>query len=371
VAAPENPNARPRCPKCGSPTVIPVGAAKAAPRRHALLAVVAVLLVTAAAAALVIAGYTGGLTSNGDTAVGPAERAPSEDASTSVASPTPTNVAAVPPDPAAGASAKKTVPPKPTPKPTAGVDSPPEEKTQEATKTARTTPDGPEPWKETVEKGDALRDTRQLPEAASAYREALELLDEELAALAQRREDLRRERHLVATKLDTVEQEAYPDGYYTSIRHLPPRLQIHRLGAWLFKAYGMALHEDIQVEDGVVVAIDLSRAGKRVRDLVPLRGIPLRNLNINGTRVVDLSPLEGMPLRKLLCSGTAVRELTPLRGMPLEELDLRETKVTDLSPIAEASLTLFYPPPREALADESKAIAAQLERQGCLVVWRK
>ena len=100
-------------------------------------------------------------------------------------------------------------------------------------------------------------------------------------------------------------------------------------------------------------ALDLSESG--LRDLSPLRGLPVTSLDLHKTQVSDLSPLKGLPLRTLvLCksqvsdlspltglalttlkmSETGVRDLTPLRGMPLKTLWIQGAQVTDLSPLS-------------------------------------
>jgi hypothetical protein len=66
---------------------------------------------------------------------------------------------------------------------------------------------------------------------------------------------------------------------------------------------------------------------KDVIDLSPLRGMPLRSLDISETPVVDLSPLAGMPLEYLFISNTAVRSVAPLVGTPLIQLSIDGGKV--------------------------------------------
>jgi Leucine-rich repeat (LRR) protein len=73
--------------------------------------------------------------------------------------------------------------------------------------------------------------------------------------------------------------------------------------------------------------------GSQVRDLTPLKEMPLTELIIPGTQVQDLSPLKGMPLTSLGISGTQVRDLSPLAGMKLIYLECEGTSVSDLSPL--------------------------------------
>ena len=70
-----------------------------------------------------------------------------------------------------------------------------------------------------------------------------------------------------------------------------------------------------------------------VRDLSPLKGMPLSALTCGGTQAEDLTPLAGMKLTLLSCNDTAVSSLSPLEGMPLTVLWCNRTKVTDLSPL--------------------------------------
>ncbi|NLF17258.1 MAG: hypothetical protein GX595_08370, partial [Lentisphaerae bacterium] len=74
--------------------------------------------------------------------------------------------------------------------------------------------------------------------------------------------------------------------------------------------------------------------GRQIRDLSPLRGLPLSRLHLSVTPLRDLSPLAGMPLVELRLGGCKeVEDITPLRGAPLAILDLAGTAVTDLSPL--------------------------------------
>jgi hypothetical protein len=54
-----------------------------------------------------------------------------------------------------------------------------------------------------------------------------------------------------------------------------------------------------------------------------LRNTPLEQLQLANCRnVKDVAPLLGLPLRELDLSRTAVTDLTPLAGLPLRELNL-------------------------------------------------
>lgn len=60
----------------------------------------------------------------------------------------------------------------------------------------------------------------------------------------------------------------------------------------------------------------------------------------NCTQVLDLVPLKGIPLRELRIMHSQVRDLTPLRGMPLTLLYLYDCpRITDLTPLLGMKLT--------------------------------
>ncbi len=71
----------------------------------------------------------------------------------------------------------------------------------------------------------------------------------------------------------------------------------------------------------------------RLRDLLPLRGMPLSTVRVRDCRVNELRCLQGMPLTSLDVSNTEVRDLSPLRGMMLKALTCADTKVLDLAPL--------------------------------------
>jgi serine/threonine protein kinase len=74
---------------------------------------------------------------------------------------------------------------------------------------------------------------------------------------------------------------------------------------------------------------------KELRDLAPLRGMPLTYLNLAfSPQVQDLTPLKGMPLTSLdLFGSDLVSDLTPLRGMQLTFFSTTSNRVTDLTPL--------------------------------------
>ncbi len=93
------------------------------------------------------------------------------------------------------------------------------------------------------------------------------------------------------------------------------------------------------VEGNDVVEANLFRSG--LRSVEPLRGLPLRVLDLGFTYVSDLSPLTGMPLESLVLENTSVADLSPLKGMPLKNLKIQNTKVTDFGFLNGMQLTHF------------------------------
>jgi serine/threonine protein kinase len=82
-----------------------------------------------------------------------------------------------------------------------------------------------------------------------------------------------------------------------------------RISAWLGpSAAFIALNPDRE----------LSVTLPPVRDLNPLRGLPIERLGIDRTTATDLSPLQGMPLVALTAINSKITDLEPLKGMPLK-----------------------------------------------------
>jgi len=69
-------------------------------------------------------------------------------------------------------------------------------------------------------------------------------------------------------------------------------------------------------EAGLVV--DISECG--VKDLGPLRGLPVTELRCKANGIASLEPLRDMPLRVLDCGNNPIRNLEPLTGMKLSKL---------------------------------------------------
>jgi serine/threonine protein kinase/Leucine-rich repeat (LRR) protein len=81
----------------------------------------------------------------------------------------------------------------------------------------------------------------------------------------------------------------------------------------------------------------------RMDDISALANMPLSFLDLREAPVSDISVLEGMPLDTALLRDTKISDIQPLKGAPLrDELDISGTKVTDLSPIAGAPLKSLH-----------------------------
>ena len=107
--------------------------------------------------------------------------------------------------------------------------------------------------------------------------------------------------------------------------------------------------------------LDLS--GTSVTDLSPLRDLKLISLSCVGMKGVDLRSLKTLQELKILSlKSSPVKDLAPLEGMELWQLNLRGTGVSDLAPVARMKL-------RELLCDfdakrdtDALKLAADLER---------
>jgi len=76
-----------------------------------------------------------------------------------------------------------------------------------------------------------------------------------------------------------------------------------------------------------------------VADITALAGMPLTALNLFSTQVRDISVLKGMPLSRLSSGNTPIEDISALAGMPLDELMIGRTQVRDLSALEGLRLT--------------------------------
>ena len=120
------------------------------------------------------------------------------------------------------------------------------------------------------------------------------------------------------------------------IRDLSPVRVFSRLASLgiLGTAPGKGKVKDLRPLRGLPLTF-LMLANQQVSDLEPARGMPVNVLIITNNPVEDLSPVQGMPLRSLQMQRTRVKSLEPLRGMTLQSIDLHGVDgVKDLSPLA-------------------------------------
>lgn len=229
-----------------------------------------------------------------------------------------------------------------------------------------------EGWQALEAMGNTLAEAKNWREAERAYAQCLLAVGTNAS------------RSAVENKLKEVRAWIACEGFYESIRDLPATEQVRRveqklseihgepkridgkngrlieggiwrvagLGIWntnctlivhLQPLFGMPLTEldltkqkvrDISPLRGMPLQV-LSLSGcNKVRDISPLKGMPLTVLNIGLCDVTNLGPLHGMPLRILNCNRNgSIKDLAPLAGMPLEELNCDSTQVGDLSPL--------------------------------------
>lgn len=95
----------------------------------------------------------------------------------------------------------------------------------------------------------------------------------------------------------------------------------------------------IRQPGGRIRVVSIARQG--VEDISPLKGLPLKILELTGCPVSDIGPLKGMPLEELYMEKTQVEDLSPLTGMPLKKLYLNETPISDLGPLAKTRLEML------------------------------
>ncbi len=127
------------------------------------------------------------------------------------------------------------------------------------------------------------------------------------------------------------------------LRTLPADLPLRHLSAHGFLMENLdTVHRFTTLE-----SLDLSR-GPTLAEFDFLRGLKLKELNLNYTKATELGGLQGMPLERLELRGTQVLNVGPLASLPLKYLNLRECgRLTDLAPLVrcETLETLILPSP--------------------------
>jgi serine/threonine protein kinase len=79
--------------------------------------------------------------------------------------------------------------------------------------------------------------------------------------------------------------------------------------------------------------VTLDCAHNQIVDLEPLRGMPLHTLVCSNNPLTGLEPLRGMSLRSLVCWNSQITSLEPLRGMALNAINFSHNQVTCLEPL--------------------------------------
>ena len=139
--------------------------------------------------------------------------------------------------------------------------------------------------------------------------------------------------------IDATRAESLCEGFYESIKDLPPPHQLDKVKAKLTENHGATIEYtgQPQVSGDRLWRLSFSRR-PQLRFIYPLKGLPVEELDLYGTAVEDLSPLKGMPLKKLNIHATRVSDLGPLRGVALTSLACAKTSVSDLSPLQSMKL---------------------------------
>lgn len=114
-------------------------------------------------------------------------------------------------------------------------------------------------------------------------------------------------------------------------------------------------------ENGQIIAAEFPNCG--LKDLSPLRGLPLQALDLSGNPVRELRHLRGMPLVRLYLeftlveslrelvdaqlvelrlNGSPVQNLTGLEGQPLENLYAVGTQINDIKALSSSNLRQLW-----------------------------
>ena len=180
-----------------------------------------------------------------------------------------------------------------------------------------------------VAKGDLLQVQLRLREAAETYREALRIDPAHVRAKA----------NLALSKRLLAAQGSLPQLPHAGLTELFEAMQQERRTAAELLSVARLLGEENRIPlevwrerlAGLPVSPERPLAARLER-----RADGLLSLDLSGTGISNLSALEGLPLGALnLRQCGEVRDLRPLRSLPLRELSLFDTAVTDLSPLAD------------------------------------
>ena len=79
-----------------------------------------------------------------------------------------------------------------------------------------------------------------------------------------------------------------------------------------------------------------------LRDISPLAGLPLTDVDIGDSQVADIRPLANLKLVSLKITHRDLANIAMLKGMPLESLCLESSCLSDLSPLAGMKLKVLH-----------------------------
>lgn len=96
-----------------------------------------------------------------------------------------------------------------------------------------------------------------------------------------------------------------------------------------------------------------------LKNLAPLRAMPLQKLSLQHASVKDYSPLQDLSITMLTLGKTTIKDLDFLENMPLETLDLRNSTVINITALQSIhSLKYLYFNPRNVGTNWEESIKA-------------
>ncbi len=86
---------------------------------------------------------------------------------------------------------------------------------------------------------------------------------------------------------------------------------------------------------------ELNISFQDIRELTPIAGMKLERLFGRGNEVSSLEPLRGMPLKILDMGLNKIVDLTPLQGLSLEDLTIMDNNIQSLEPLRDMRLQIL------------------------------
>src|SRR5262245_40745126 len=106
--------------------------------------------------------------------------------------------------------------------------------------------------------------------------------------------------------------------------------------------HGFGVKDLTPLKDSELKLEVLAVSPGQIKDLTPLKEMPLKSLTVGGPQLADLSPLSDLKLKRLTLAGGRVTNLAALQKMPLDQLTLEGcTQLKDLSPLGGLKLDLL------------------------------